>query len=79
MIAMTTTQWDAIENKSSVLFYGGGAIIAVWLSSSVVKAVDSVPVVYAQLILLFPHLLVAAAKCCPSHGVTCLSNYSSFM
>ena len=50
MIAMTTTQWDAIENKSSVLFYGGGAIIAVWLSSIVVKAVDSVPVVYAQLI-----------------------------
>uniref|UniRef100_A0A0E0LV32 Cyanobacterial aminoacyl-tRNA synthetase CAAD domain-containing protein n=1 Tax=Oryza punctata TaxID=4537 RepID=A0A0E0LV32_ORYPU len=37
-------KWDAIENKSSVLFYGGGAIIAVWLSSIIVKAVDSVPV-----------------------------------
>ncbi|XP_006659422.2 protein CURVATURE THYLAKOID 1A, chloroplastic-like [Oryza brachyantha] len=36
-------KWDAIENKSSVLVYGGGAIIAVWLSLIVVKALDSVP------------------------------------
>uniref|UniRef100_A0A0D9X832 Cyanobacterial aminoacyl-tRNA synthetase CAAD domain-containing protein n=1 Tax=Leersia perrieri TaxID=77586 RepID=A0A0D9X832_9ORYZ len=36
-------KWDAIENKSSVLLYGGGAIITVWLSLIVVKALDSVP------------------------------------
>ncbi|KAF0909647.1 hypothetical protein E2562_000012 [Oryza meyeriana var. granulata] len=36
-------KWDAIENKPSAFLYGGGAIIAVWLSLIVVKALDSVP------------------------------------
>ncbi|KAG6730197.1 hypothetical protein I3843_01G066600 [Carya illinoinensis] len=36
-------KWDALENKSTVLLYGGGAIVAVWLSSIVVSAVNSVP------------------------------------
>ncbi|KAK1313261.1 Uncharacterized protein QJS10_CPA06g02202 [Acorus calamus] len=35
--------WDAVENKSTVLIYGGGAIVAVWLSSIVVGAINSVP------------------------------------
>ncbi|KAF5731772.1 protein CURVATURE THYLAKOID 1A chloroplastic [Tripterygium wilfordii] len=36
-------KWDAIENKSTVILYGGGAIVAVWLSSIVVSAINSVP------------------------------------
>ncbi len=36
-------QWDAVENKSTVIVYGGGAIVAVWLSSVVVGAINSVP------------------------------------
>ncbi len=36
-------KWDAVENKSTVLLYGGGAIVAVWLSSILVGAVNSVP------------------------------------
>ncbi|GAV72433.1 DUF4308 domain-containing protein [Cephalotus follicularis] len=36
-------KWDAIENKSTVLLYGGGSIVAVWLSSTVVAAINSVP------------------------------------
>ncbi|KAM5585185.1 hypothetical protein ABKV19_004535 [Rosa sericea] len=32
-----------IENKSTVLLYGGGAIVAVWLSAIPVGAVYSVP------------------------------------
>ena len=36
-------KWDAIENKSTVFLYGGGAIVAVWLSSIVVGAINSVP------------------------------------
>ncbi|RDY06659.1 Protein CURVATURE THYLAKOID 1A, chloroplastic [Mucuna pruriens] len=36
-------QWDAVENKSTVLLYGGGAIVAVWLSSILVSAINSVP------------------------------------
>ncbi|OIT07396.1 PREDICTED: protein CURVATURE THYLAKOID 1A, chloroplastic [Nicotiana attenuata] len=36
-------KWDAVENKSTVIVYGGGAIVAVWLSSIVVGAINSVP------------------------------------
>ncbi|XP_039160606.1 protein CURVATURE THYLAKOID 1A, chloroplastic-like [Eucalyptus grandis] len=36
-------RWDAIEDKSRVFLYGGGAIVAVWLSSMVVEALNSVP------------------------------------
>ncbi|KAJ8444744.1 hypothetical protein Cgig2_030418 [Carnegiea gigantea] len=38
-------KWDKLENKSTVLLYGGGAIVAVWLSSVVVSAINSVPLV----------------------------------
>ncbi|KAH7864621.1 hypothetical protein Vadar_031839 [Vaccinium darrowii] len=36
-------KWDAVENKSTVILYGGGAVVAVWLSSIVVGAINSVP------------------------------------
>ncbi|XP_077236145.1 protein CURVATURE THYLAKOID 1A, chloroplastic-like [Tasmannia lanceolata] len=36
-------KWDGLENKSTVIIYGGGAIVAVWLSSIVVGAINSVP------------------------------------
>ncbi|XP_073145653.1 protein CURVATURE THYLAKOID 1A, chloroplastic-like [Henckelia pumila] len=36
-------KWDALDNKSTVLLYGGGAIVGVWLASIVVSAVNSVP------------------------------------
>ncbi|KAK9757865.1 hypothetical protein RND81_01G191500 [Saponaria officinalis] len=36
-------KWDKLENKSTVLVYGGGAIVAVWLSSILVGAINSVP------------------------------------
>ncbi|KAJ4728173.1 protein CURVATURE THYLAKOID 1A, chloroplastic-like [Melia azedarach] len=36
-------KWDGVENKSTVLLYGGGAIVAVWLSSIVVGAINSIP------------------------------------
>ncbi|KAI4328867.1 hypothetical protein L6164_021190 [Bauhinia variegata] len=36
-------KWDAVENKSTVLVYGGGAVVAVWLSSIIVGAINSVP------------------------------------
>nr|GMD61919.1 protein CURVATURE THYLAKOID 1A, chloroplastic-like [Ipomoea batatas] len=38
-------KWDALENKSTVLLYGGGAIVAVWLASTLVGAINSVPLV----------------------------------
>ncbi|KAB2021672.1 hypothetical protein ERO13_D07G145100v2 [Gossypium hirsutum] len=36
-------KWDKVENKSTVILYGGGAIVAVWLSSIFVGALNSVP------------------------------------
>ncbi|KAL3536744.1 hypothetical protein ACH5RR_000110 [Cinchona calisaya] len=36
-------KWDAVENKSTVILYGGGAIVAVWLASILVGAINSVP------------------------------------
>ncbi|KAJ9171466.1 hypothetical protein P3X46_014833 [Hevea brasiliensis] len=36
-------RWDGVENKSTVILYGGGAIVAVWLSSILVGAINSVP------------------------------------
>jgi hypothetical protein len=33
-----------VENKTTVLVYAGGAVVALWLSSTIVGAVNSVPV-----------------------------------
>lgn len=38
-------QWDAVENKTSVAIYGGGALVFLWLSSTIVGAVNAVPLV----------------------------------
>lgn len=45
LIVWFFVQWDGLENKSTVIIYGGGAIVAVWLSSIVVGAINSVPLV----------------------------------
>ncbi|KAK1376686.1 hypothetical protein POM88_032879 [Heracleum sosnowskyi] len=34
--------WDAVENKSIVLLYGGGALVGVWLSATLVGAINSI-------------------------------------
>ncbi|KAE9605703.1 putative cyanobacterial aminoacyl-tRNA synthetase, CAAD domain, protein CURVATURE THYLAKOID 1 [Lupinus albus] len=36
-------KWDAVENKSTLVLYGGGAIVFVWLTSIVLGAINSVP------------------------------------
>ncbi|KAF8650546.1 hypothetical protein HU200_063921 [Digitaria exilis] len=36
-------RWDAIEDKPTVLLYGGGAVVALWLTSVVVGAINAVP------------------------------------
>ena len=42
-------QWDGVENKTSVAVYAGGAVVLLWLSSTIVSAVNAVPVVRAPL------------------------------
>mmetsp|Transcript_14024 Transcript_14024/g.42341 ORF Transcript_14024/g.42341 Transcript_14024/m.42341 type:complete len:164 (+) Transcript_14024:90-581(+) len=36
-------RWENTENKTSVVLYGVGAVVAVWFSSTIVGAVNSVP------------------------------------
>jgi len=38
-------RWDKVENKTSVAVYAAGAVVAVWLSSTIVGAVNAVPLV----------------------------------
>ncbi|PNH10137.1 hypothetical protein TSOC_003172 [Tetrabaena socialis] len=37
------TKWDAVDNKGAVAAYVGGAVVAIWLSSTVVNAIGQVP------------------------------------
>ncbi|KAK8959612.1 hypothetical protein KSP40_PGU007945 [Platanthera guangdongensis] len=43
LLADLKQKWDSIENKSSVFMYGGGAIVALWLSSALIGAINSIP------------------------------------
>ncbi|CAK9206309.1 unnamed protein product [Sphagnum troendelagicum] len=36
-------KWDGLENKTTVVVYAGGALVALWLSSTIVGAINSVP------------------------------------
>ncbi|XP_051132595.1 protein CURVATURE THYLAKOID 1A, chloroplastic-like [Andrographis paniculata] len=36
-------KWDAVENKTTVIIYGGGALVALWLAAVIVNAINSVP------------------------------------
>eukprot|EP00209_Acetabularia_acetabulum_P000732 EC095463.1.p1 GENE.EC095463.1~~EC095463.1.p1 ORF type:complete len:143 (+),score=7.48 EC095463.1:25-453(+) len=36
-------KWDAVDNKTNVAVYGAGAVAAVWLASTLVGAVNAVP------------------------------------
>lgn len=36
-------KYDSLENKSTVWIYGGGALVALWLSSIIIGAVNNVP------------------------------------
>lgn len=37
------SQWDKVENKTSVVLYGAGAVLLVWFSSTLVTALNSIP------------------------------------
>ena len=41
-------QFDA-DDTGSVVLYGGGALVALWLTSAVIGAIDSIPLVCIKL------------------------------
>lgn len=43
VIADLKTKWSGVENKSTVAIYAGGALVTLWLSSTIIGAVNSVP------------------------------------
>lgn len=36
-------KWDGVENKPTILAYGGIALFTLWVSATVISAVNSVP------------------------------------
>ena len=50
------TQWDGVENKTQVVGYGAGALVLLWLSSTIVSAINVLPLVGA----------LAGSSCCSS-------------
>ncbi|GAB4821702.1 hypothetical protein N2152v2_008748 [Parachlorella kessleri] len=36
-------KWDKVENKTGVIVYGSGALVALWLASTVVGALNNLP------------------------------------
>ena len=43
IVKTLSEQWDKVENKGNALLIGGGGIFAIWLASTVVGAINSVP------------------------------------
>ncbi len=41
-------QWESVENKTNLAIYGGGGLVFLWLSSSIVGAINTVPLVCCQ-------------------------------
>jgi hypothetical protein len=38
-------QWDKVEDKNSVIIIGVGAVVLLWFSSSLVTAINGIPLV----------------------------------
>merc|ERR1711959_21205 len=38
-----TDRWEQVQNKTSVILYGVGAIVLIWLASTIIGAVDNIP------------------------------------
>ncbi|KAL4423182.1 hypothetical protein ABPG77_000315 [Micractinium sp. CCAP 211/92] len=36
-------KWDKVENKTSVIVYGAGGIVVLWLASTIVGALNNIP------------------------------------
>lgn len=36
-------KWDKVENKTSVVVYGAGGVVVLWLASTIVGALNSIP------------------------------------
>uniref|UniRef100_A0A061SMW2 Protein curvature thylakoid chloroplastic-like n=2 Tax=Tetraselmis sp. GSL018 TaxID=582737 RepID=A0A061SMW2_9CHLO len=51
-IKEASEKWEKVENKSAVAVYGGGALALVWFSSTIVSAINAVPLLPKMLELV---------------------------
>ncbi len=72
------SQWENTENKTSVVLYAVGALVVVWLTSTIVGAVNNVPLVGFSP-LMFPSSNAAAAPVSWDHaaGLACCDGSST--
>merc|ERR1711977_426872 len=42
-VKYASDKWSKVENKTSVALYGGGAIVILWLTSTLIGAVNNIP------------------------------------
>ena len=59
-------QWDKVENKTSVVVYGAGSIVTLWLASTIVGALNGIPLV-STLPAQLPPLLRASGAHARAH------------
>lgn len=62
------SQWDKVENKTSVVVYGAGGIVVLWLASTIVGALNNIPLVGAA---AAPGTLPARRAGSPTPRPTC--------
>ena len=45
LLHFCAAQWDKVENKTSVIVYGAGGIVVLWLAATIVGALNNIPLV----------------------------------
>ena len=40
---LSPSQWESVEDKPSAVLYAGGAVVLLWLASTVIGAVNAIP------------------------------------
>merc|ERR1739845_23129 len=43
VITNITEKWEKVENKTTVVLYGGAALVILWFASTIVGAVNNIP------------------------------------
>ena len=66
ILYVVVRQWDGVENKTTVAIYAGGALTALWLSSTLVGAINTLPLVCFGPASSTP--LTADIPCCSSNS-----------
>ncbi|CAI5492900.1 unnamed protein product [Closterium sp. Naga37s-1] len=45
LVDVAKSKWETVENKPLVALYAGGAVVGLWITSAILGAIDSIPLV----------------------------------